>query len=237
MAKKATEVTTELDYSNMNLYQKLSEVRYEFLQEATTKSGVNLHAEFQYFELVDIVPRAEMLFHKYGLFMRQHFTESEAIAEVIDVSGSDSIEFRIPLRFISEPAKFRMNEVQGVGAVVTYYRRYLYMLVLDLVESDGIDNQKPKTEDTPTPAPKKAPATPAQREEIKAEVTDTDGPADELQVQALKKALNALLDKDADQEEWVQSVALETEAFTKITKVQCEQLIEGVKEMIAAYGE
>ena len=77
----------------------------------------------------------------------------------------------------------------------------------------------------------------AEREAIKGNLTDTDGQADELQIQALKNALKALMERDPDQENFVQEVAVKTESFTNITKANCEALIEGVKEMIAAYGE
>ena len=115
------------------------------------------------------------------------------------------------------------------------------MVVLDLVESDGIDNQKPKADgDAPAPAPaapKKSgkPVTAAERETIKGELTDAEGNADELQIQALKAALKALMELDPDQENFVQEVAVKTESFTNITKANCEALINGVKEMIAAY--
>ena len=51
----------------------------------------------------------------------------------------------IPLQFITEPGKFRMNEVQGVGAAVTCYRRYLHEIVLDLVEADSFDGESNDT--------------------------------------------------------------------------------------------
>lgn len=238
---KKTEATG-MDYSTLNVWAKLLGVRSEFYGAGAKKTGRNIHAEFMYFELVDIVPVAEELFAKYGLLLIPSFTETAAVAEVINIHDpGEKITFSIPLQFIAEPGKFRMNEVQGVGAVVTYYRRYLYMIVLDLVESDGIDGQKPKADgDAPAPAPaapKKSgkPVTAAERETIKGELTDAEGNADELQIQALKAALKALMELDPDQENFVQEVAVKTESFTNITKANCEALINGVKEMIAAY--
>ena len=243
MAAKNTEKTpAPVDTSTMNVWVKLLKVRSEFYAEGAKKTGKNLHAEFKYFELEDIVPVAAPLFAKYGLLLIPTFVNGNAVAQIINIDEPDeTIEFIIPLQFIAEPGKFRMNEVQGVGAVVTYYRRYLYMVVLDLVESDGIDNQKPKADgDAPAPAPaapKKSgkPVTAAERETIKGELTDAEGNADELQIQALKAALKALMELDPDQENFVQEVAVKTESFTNITKANCEALIEGVKEMIAAY--
>ena len=237
----ATKKTETPNLSPMNVYAKLLAVRSEFYENGAKKTGKNLHAEFMYFELEDIVPAVAPLFTKYGLLMKPSFTENTAEAHIINVDNPDQeLVFSIPLQFIAEPAKFRMNEVQGVGAAVTYYRRYLYMLILDLVESDGFDSQKPKDEDSdedaPAPAPKaKAPATPAQRGKIKEELTDSEGEASELQIEGLKAALSKLLDTDPEQEEFVQNVVLMTEEFTKITKSQCEQLTNGVAEMLAAY--
>lgn len=56
MATKKTETT--VDTATMNVWQKLLAARIEFLRRGVTKSGVNLHAEFKYFELEDIVPVA-----------------------------------------------------------------------------------------------------------------------------------------------------------------------------------
>ena len=239
----ATKKTETPNLSPMNVYAKLLAVRSEFYENGAKKTGKNLHAEFMYFELEDIVPAVAPLFTKYGLLMKPSFTENTAEAHIINVDNPDQeLVFSIPLQFIAEPAKFRMNEVQGVGAAVTYYRRYLYMLILDLVESDGFDNQKPKADgDAPAPAPaapKKSgkPVTAAERETIKGKLTDAEGNADELQIQALKAALKALMELDPDQENFVQEVAVKTDSFTNITKANCEALINGVKEMIAAYN-
>lgn len=235
--KKVEALTRE--YSEMNVWAKLLAVRAEFGGAGAKKTGKNVHAEFMYFELADIVPIAEELFAKYGLLMMPTFTEAAALARVVNVhKPEESLEFSIPLQFIAEPGKFRMNEVQGVGAAVTYYRRYLYMIVLDLVESDGIDGQNPKGNDSPAPAPKPARMPPVSNDErrgIKAELTDTEGPATELQVSGLKAALKQLLELDPEQESFVQTIAVKTEGFTKLTKGQCEQLVNGVGEMLAAY--
>lgn len=240
--KKTTEETPAVDTTGMNVWAKLLAVRSEFYATGAKKTGKNLHAEFMYFELEDIVPVAEPLFAKYGLLLVPTFNDGNATAHVVNIDKpEESIDFIIPLIFIAEPGKFRMNEVQGVGAVVTYYRRYLYMVVLDLVESDGFDSQDgrknlPDEDDAPAPAPKKTkPVTAQERQAIKEELTGEDGNADEAAIADLKTNLKKLMELDPEQEEFVQSVAVKTERFKKITKSQCAALIEGVKEMIAAY--
>ena len=58
-----------------------------------------------------------------------------------------------------------------------------------------------------------------------------------MQITALKNACKELMEKDSDQEEFVQKIAMKTNGFTKVTRSQCEQLIRNLGEMIAAYGE
>jgi hypothetical protein len=174
----------------MNVWSKLLAVRNEFYAAGAKKTGRNLHAEFMYFELSDIVPIAAPIFAKYNLLLMPTFENGNAEAVVINIEKPDErINFSIPLQFIAEPAKFRMNEVQGVGAAVTYYRRYLYMIVLDLVEADSFDGESSTAETEDTPAPKKKPATTEQRQVIKKTLTNSDGEADDLQKSALKAAL------------------------------------------------
>ena len=61
-------------------------------------------------------------------------------------------------------------------------RRYLWQLVLDIIESDSIDNTSGAGEDdttptpVPTPKPPKGPVTQEKRQEIKSELTSP--PAD-----------------------------------------------------------
>ena len=236
MATKKTE-TTDMA-APMNIWNKLLHVRTDFYAEGAKKSGRNLHAEFMYFELADIVPLAEAIFAKYALVMIPCFTEYQATARLVNAENPDEeITFSIPLRFIAEPAKFRMNEVQGVGAVVTYYRRYLYMIILDLVEADDLDNRKPAEEEPKLKAVKpKKPVTADERETIKEELTDADGKAEQLQIDGLKAALKKLMELDPEQEDFVQEIAVKTNAFSEITKSQCEALINGVREMIETYG-
>ena len=227
----------------MNIYQKLLAVRAEFMEADKKKSGRNTHAEFLYFELKDIVPVAQPIFTKYGLILLPTFSEGKAVAHVVNVDRvGEFIDFEIPLVLISEPAKFRMNEIQGVGSAVTYYRRYLYMIVLDLVENDAFDGQDgkknlipPKEEEAKKEPPKK-PVTKEERETIKSEIIE-NSKATEDDVNALKAVLKALMNKDPEQEDFVQEVAFKTNGFEELTHDQCASLIAGVNEMIAAYDK
>ena len=223
-----------MNYSEMNAMRKLQIARVKFLNAGVKKSGKNISLEFKYFELEDIVPVAEGIFAEVGLLMVPTFGKEYASAKVYNCDDRDEEPI------ISNSGKAVTNEMQALGSSLTYMRRYLWQLVLDIIEADSIDATlgSDDSEDTPPSTPKatkKPPATPKQRQAIKGELTDTSAPADELQIAALKAALKKLLELDAEQESFVQSVAVKTEGFTQITKEVCEQLINGVNEMLAAY--
>lgn len=224
----------------MNVYQKLQAVREEFYEAGAKKTGKNIHAEFMYYELKDIVPLARPLFTKYGLFMYATFKDNIATAFVVNSEDPlQFLEFEIPMLLLSEPAKFRMNEIQGMGSAVTYYRRYLYMLVLDLVDSDNLDNQDGKKNllEPEDPEPKKKPKKPAtqeERKEIKSEIVQS-AEATEEDVAAVKAALKRLMTADPEQEDFVQEVAMKTNGFTTMTHDQCGNLINGINEILKNY--
>lgn len=245
-------------YKAMNVRQKLAKARLYFLNQKVQKSGKNMHLEFKYFELEDIVPPAIRIFARVGLTTAIDFTDEAAIMEVYNVDNADEapMKFRVPYRevkpIISNQGKEVTNPMQALGSSITYLRRYLWMAVLDITEPDDIDanlgtEETQEEEEIPAPNPETAkkekkkksaaPATPKEREEAKKEMTGTDGQADDLQIKALKEACKTLMDKDSDQEEFVQQIAMKTNGFTNVTRAACEQLIQNLGEMIAAYGE
>lgn len=245
MPTKKTEETATVDYTSMNAMQKLQIARVEFLNAGVKKTGKNISLEFKYFELEDIVPVAEAIFGKVGLLMVPTFGKEYASAKVYncDDRGEEPIVFEAPFTqiapIISNSGKAVTNEMQALGSSITYMRRYLWQLVLDIIEADDIDASLGKDTEGAPPAPKatkKAPVTTEQRNEIKKELTAPPAEAaDESSVGDLKAVLKKLLELDSEQESFVQSIAMKTEGFSKITKDQCDQLISGVKEMLAAY--
>jgi hypothetical protein len=127
------------------------------------------------------------------------------------------------------------NAIQRLGSVETYQRRYLYMVALDIVESDSIE---PTTGDNPPPAPKPTtPVTPEKRQEVTKNLTAPEGNATELQIKGLKTALVKLLEVDPSKEDMVSQIALKTNGFTNISKADCEELIKGVTAMLNKEGK
>ena len=235
--KMATTKTTE----TMNVYQKLLKARTMFLGSNTQKSGKNMHLAFKYFELDDIVPIATKIFEEVGLISIVSFAENSATMNILNTDNPDeSISFTAPLIQLGENKG--TNAVQAFGSTVTYYRRYLYMIALDICEPDEIDGglkgNIPSTPTAPTPAPVVTPevksATPAPINLAPAEkpLTNADGNASEIQIKQLKEVLKKLKDSDPSKEDLIHDLAVKTKGFTVISKADCEALTVKIGELL-----
>lgn len=230
----------------LNVYQKLIMARGQFLESDAKKTGKNMHLSFKYFELDDIVPTATKIFVELGLIAVVNFTSDVATMNIINTENPEEvIPFIAPFNqiepIVSNTGKQATNEMQALGSSITYMRRYLYMLALDICESDSIDANIGKGESAPaTPSvpqtEKKAPATPEQRQEVKKELTAKEGNATALQIKGLKNVLKKLKDADPTKEEIIAKIAVETEGFTVITKSDCESIIQKITAMLEEGG-
>lgn len=228
--KMATTTTKKAENSTpMNVYQRLLTARAKFLEHGVSKSGKHMELRYKYFELDDIVPIAIGIFTEVGLVPLVSFTDEQAIMTMVNTDNPDeTIQFSCPMRYPSENKM--VNPVQALGSAQTYLRRYLYMIALDICEPDTIE---PTTEkDDNAPAPKAPPATPEQREEVKKELTAPADNATDTQLKGLKRVLKKLKDAQPDKEEMIAKIAVQTEGFTKISKSDCETLIERITTML-----
>ena len=243
MATKKTaeqvEVTTQIDYTKLNVHQKLIKVREMFLDANVQKTGKNMHLSFKYFELDDIVPIAIRIFNEVGLISIVNFTEHTAVLTIVNTDEpEDNIDFASPFNqispIISKEGRAATNEMQALGSSITYMRRYLYMMALDICESDGIEANIGKDNAPTTNNVKKAPATPVERAEIKDNLTAPTENASELQIKGLRNVLQKLREAHPDKNELVNKISVETQGFTIISKADCEKLIEKISAMLEA---
>lgn len=228
--KMATTTTKKAENSTpMNVYQRLLTARAKFLEHGVSKSGKHMELRYKYFELDDIVPIAIGIFTEVGLVPLVSFTDEQAIMTMVNTDNPDeTIQFSCPMRYPSENKM--VNPVQALGSAQTYLRRYLYMIALDICEPDTIEPTTEKEDNAP--APKAPPATPEQREEVKKELTAPADNATETQLKGLKRVLKKLKDAQPDKEEMIAKIAVQTEGFTKISKSDCETLIERITTML-----
>ncbi len=120
----------------MKVYKKLVEVRNELQTMPLSKSGHNKFAGYKYFELGDFLPSIQTLFKKHGLCDVISFTQELATMVVYDVEDGSSATFTSPMGSAQLKG---CHEVQNIGAVETYQRRYLYVTALAIVEHDALD--------------------------------------------------------------------------------------------------
>jgi len=125
----------------MSVYKKLQEARALLHKTPLNKSGKNKFAGFNYFELGDFIPQVTEIFNKIGLCGVVSFTSDTAYLTVHETEGDGLITFTSPLVY-AENAKGQA--IQSLGSTHTYFRRYLWLLCMDVLENDHIDAQEPK---------------------------------------------------------------------------------------------
>ena len=239
--KKKMATKKEETPQTLNVFQKLIKARAMFLNEEIKKTGKNMKLEFKYFELSDIVPVATRIFEEVGLLPIVNFTETTASLEMANVDNpEETIVFLAPFTQITPVISNKtgnavMNEMQALGSSITYMRRYLYMIAMDICEDDTIDSDTGIKVPTPVAKPTRtAPATPVERKEVKEGLTAVNEQATDLQIKGLKAVLKKLKDTDSKYEELIQNIAIQTEGFTKVSKSDCEALIQKITAMLEA---
>lgn len=121
----------------MNVYQKLNAAREEFHSLKLTKTGHNKFAGYYYFELGDFLIPALRVFKAHGLLGTVSFDADKASMIVRNVEKPDEyITFYSPMGSANLKG---CHEVQNIGAVETYQRRYLWVAALEIVEHDALD--------------------------------------------------------------------------------------------------
>jgi len=120
----------------MSVYKKLQEARVVLHKTQLNKSGKNKFAGFSYFELGDFIPQVTEIFNKVGLCGIVSFTQDTAYLTVHETEGDGFITFTSPL-VMAENAKGQA--IQSLGSTHTYFRRYLWLMCMEIIENDVID--------------------------------------------------------------------------------------------------
>jgi hypothetical protein len=121
----------------MNVYQKLNVARKKFHGIELRKSGHNKFAGYKYFELGDFIIPALNIFDEVGLTSIISFTKEYADMRIINLEKPEEvITISSPM---STAALKGCHEVQNLGAVQSYLRRYLWVAALEIVEHDALD--------------------------------------------------------------------------------------------------
>lgn len=137
----------------MNVFQKLNDARERFHQSKLNKSGHNKFAGYKYFELSDFVVPALQIFKEVGLTSIIRFGKEMAEMCIVNIDKPD--EIIVITSPMSTAALKGCHEVQNLGAVQTYIRRYLWVAALEIVEHDALDSTTGRKGDGPVVRPTK----------------------------------------------------------------------------------
>jgi hypothetical protein len=160
----------------MSVYKKLQEARVILHKTQLNKSGKNKFAGFSYFELADFIPQITEIFNKLGLCGIVSFTAETAYLTVHETEGDGFVTFTSPL-VMAENAKGQA--IQSLGSTHTYFRRYLWLMCMEIIENDVID-----AVDQVEPVKKVEPKPVQQPVQVKAEPKKIVGEKGEWQIVA-----------------------------------------------------
>ena len=201
---------TQLSGNKMSIYKKLSDVREHFHELELKKTGHNKFAGYKYFELGDFLIPALKVLKIYGVVSVISFGKEVATLRLINIDKPDDfIEIASPM---SSAALKGAHEIQNLGAVQTYLRRYLWVAALEIVEHDAIDSSDKVTDEGIKKKGNAPVVTPRGGigddlpQDIKEFLTDLAAGATELVNQGKAKEALAMIDEqalEADQRVWL----------------------------------
>ena len=141
----------------MTVHKKLMTARCQLLLAKLEKTGKNSFQGYKYFELGDFLPACQLIFEKVGLCGIVSYGSDFATLTITDVDDGTMVIIQSPMATASLKGA---HEIQNLGAVETYQRRYLWMTAMELVENDPIDSAPPVEVELVPPKPKYKPENP-----------------------------------------------------------------------------
>lgn len=223
----------------MSVYKKLQTARMKLQATELRKSGKNKFAGYEYFELGDFLPAIQTICNEVGLCGVVSFTSDIATLAIHEIDGDGVVVFASPM---SSAALKGCHEVQNLGAVQSYLRRYLWVNAFEIVEHDALDattgSAEPVKKAEPKPMPKVSTAEPNKdivgqegEWQIKAPAVP-DGNVDEWLLLVEKTALIAL-ELAGSEEDIMKIFKKNKQLFDKVKEVDALAF----KELMAKFTE
>lgn len=141
---------------NKSLNESIISIRVELQKSNIKKTGKNDFAGFNYFELSDFLPRLNelMLDEKINdVFTIETDINEQSVAKLTLIKGEERQEYKMPFIRFDTPINTKvdkntgelkevksMQDIQYLGALNTYYKRYLYLNAFGITDKDVIDH-------------------------------------------------------------------------------------------------
>jgi hypothetical protein len=211
--------------------KKLQEIMGDFPWE---KDGINRYQSYKYITEKQYKTNFKKALKEVGLLWKMEQLEYQFIPEISDKMHLVICKFK---GYLIDPETGEYEEYIFFGSGADNGDKALYKAVTGglkyfLASNFNVAEDMEPENDRDEVAKIEPPATPEQREDIKNELINKDGPASKMQINSLKKILKQLREVDPNQEEFIAAIAQKTDNFTNITKNACEQLILKIGEMI-----
>lgn len=140
--EKDKELKKEKVEKERNLNEAIIKIRVDLQNSKINKSGKNKFAGFSYFELADFLPKLNELMLESGINDRFTIKDNMAILELI--KGDERQEYTMPFKVFPTPLNKNglpsMQDIQYLGALNTYYKRYLYLNAFGITDGEVIDS-------------------------------------------------------------------------------------------------
>lgn len=124
------------------LNDSIIKIRVDLQNAKLKKSGKNRYAGFEYFELADFLPKLNELMKDENINDRFSIENDEAILEL--KKGEEVQTYKMPFIMFDTPTNKNgqpsMQDIQYLGALNTYYKRYLYLNAFGITDGEVIDS-------------------------------------------------------------------------------------------------
>lgn len=125
----------------MKLNEAIINIRVELQNAKLKQSGKNKFAGFTYYELSDFLPKLNELMLKYKV--NDHIVIGKDYAELTLHLGEEKQTYTMPFVIYDTPKNKNgsdsMQHIQYLGALNTYYKRYLYLNAFGITDGEVID--------------------------------------------------------------------------------------------------
>lgn len=137
----------------MNIYKKIATIKKELTELGLKQSGKNDYSDFTYFEKGDFMPSLLLLQEKYGVDDTIKISRIKDQCLLILTNTDDSNDFKeieIPYEEAQMLAKggapSKTDNIQRLGATISYLTRYLYLIGYNLTDKDMVEAYRKQVE-------------------------------------------------------------------------------------------
>lgn len=143
---------------NKTLNESIIDIRVKLQNSKIKKSGKNKSTAFEYFELADFLPILNELMLDEKVNDRFYIKDNYASLEL--QKGNETNTYTMPFVLFDTPLNFKkdkngnfmkdcngnylkvksMQDIQYLGALNTYYKRYLYLNAFGITDGEIIDS-------------------------------------------------------------------------------------------------